>query len=143
MGTSFATRHCRNRATRLKKATPAQRVFCCYLESLGFAYRQQQGFFQPYYRIVDFYLPDHHLIIEIDGPYHDAEEDRRRDEWFTKVRGIPILRLTNKQVMSGESTIRVRYLYDGTAKRAETAHLSFLVFNKLRVFNTTRYSDSH
>jgi very-short-patch-repair endonuclease len=102
MATTFATRHCKNRATLLKKATPAERVFCCYLASLGFAYRQQQGFYSPYYRIVDFYLPDHNLAIEIDGAYHDPERDLRRDEWFTRVRGIPILRLTNDQVLSGE-----------------------------------------
>jgi hypothetical protein len=41
---------------------------------------------------VDFNLPDHNLIIKIDGPRHDPEEDKSRDRWFTGVRGIPILR---------------------------------------------------
>ena len=63
-------------------------------------YRFQQGFYSPYYRIVDFYLTDQNLIVEVDGPYHNPEKDRQRDEWFTRVRGIPILRLTNEQVMS-------------------------------------------
>lgn len=101
-GTSFATRHCINRAKLTKRATPAENVFLHYLESLGLSYRFQQGFYTPYYRIVDFYLPDHNLIIEVDGPCHNPEKDCRRDEWFTRVRGIPILRLTNEQVMSGD-----------------------------------------
>ena len=100
--TTFATRHCKNRATLLKKATPAERAFCCYLASLGCAYRQQQGFYTPFYRIADFYLPDQNLIIEIDGSYHDAEADRIKDARFLEARGIRTLRLTNEQVLSGQ-----------------------------------------
>jgi very-short-patch-repair endonuclease len=109
---TFAARHCRNRAKLVKRATPAENVFLHYVATLGLSYRFQQGFYSPYYRIVDFYLPDHNLIIEIDGPCHDPERERRRDEWFTRVRGIPILRLTNEQVLSGDfelpCTTRVR-----------------------------------
>jgi very-short-patch-repair endonuclease len=87
---------------RLRKhATAAENEFCWYLDKLGLSYRFQQGFYSPYYRIVDFYLPDHNLIIEIDGPYHDVDDDRRRDELFASVRGIRILRLTNEQVLDG------------------------------------------
>jgi very-short-patch-repair endonuclease len=89
--------------SRLKRqVTQAERRFCCRLHELGLIYRFQQGFYHPYYRIVDFYLPDHNLIVEIDGPCHDPEKDRRRDEWFTRVRGIRIIRLRNEQVLSGD-----------------------------------------
>src|SRR5438309_2104960 len=42
----------------------------------------QQGFYS-HYRIVDFYLPDHNPIIEIDGRYYDAASDREARRVFT------------------------------------------------------------
>lgn len=101
MPVTFATRHCKNRAVLLKKATLAERAFCCYLAARGFAFRQQQGFYTPMYRIADFYLPEHYLIIEIDGSYHDPAKDRIKDERFLQARGIRTVRLTNEQVLSG------------------------------------------
>jgi very-short-patch-repair endonuclease len=89
-------------AQRKQRATPAENVFCSYLASLGLSYRFRQGFYTPYYRIADFYLPTFNVIIEIDGPCHDPEKDRRRDTWFEQVRGIRTLRLTNEQVLRGE-----------------------------------------
>lgn len=94
-------RHAIHVARLKKQMTPAEDVFCRSLASRGLCYRFQQSFYSPYYRIVDFYLPDQNLIVEIDGPCHDPEKDRRRDEWFTRVRGIPIIRLTNEQVLCG------------------------------------------
>jgi very-short-patch-repair endonuclease len=64
-------RHSINVARLRKSATPAELAFKTFLASLGAPYRFQVGFYQPYYRIVDFYLPDQNLIIEIDGPCHD------------------------------------------------------------------------
>ena len=87
-------------AQRKQRATPAENLFCSYLASLGLSYRFQQGFYTPYYRIADFYLPDLNLIIEIDGPCHDTEKDRQQDARFEHARGIRTLRLTNDQVLS-------------------------------------------
>jgi very-short-patch-repair endonuclease len=106
----FAARHAIHKAQLRNQATPAERWFCSYLDKRGLTYRFQQGFYTPYYRIVDFYLPDYDLIVEIDGPYHDREEDARRDRWFTSVRKIPILRLTNEQVFSGAFELSVSVL---------------------------------
>jgi very-short-patch-repair endonuclease len=97
----FAARHAIHTAQLKKQATPAERWFCRYLDERGLTYRFQQGFYTPCYRIVDFYLPDHNLIVEIDGAYHNPEKDIRPDRWFTSIRKIPILRLTNEQVLSG------------------------------------------
>ena len=94
-------RHSINVARLRKAATPAELRLKDFLASLGAPYRFQQGFYQPYYRIVDFYLPTLNLIIEIDGPCHDRQKDHRRDEWFQRIRGIRILRLSNEQVLSG------------------------------------------
>jgi very-short-patch-repair endonuclease len=97
-----AKRHAIYVAQRKKRMTPAEDCFCRYLASRGLSYRFQQGFYSPYYRIVDFYLPGHNLIVEIDGACHDPEKDKRRDEWFTRERRIDIIRLTNEEVLSGD-----------------------------------------
>lgn len=99
---SRAKQHAIFVAQRKQRATRAENLFCSYLASLGLSYRFQQGFYTPYYRIADFYLPTLNIIIEIDGPCHDTEKDRRRDTWFEQVRGIRTLRLTNEQVLRGE-----------------------------------------
>jgi very-short-patch-repair endonuclease len=89
-------------AQRKQRTTPAEKVFSSYLASLGLSYRFQRGFYTPYYRIADFYVPSLNIIIEIDGPCHDPEKDQRRDKWFEQARGIRTLRLTNEQVFRGE-----------------------------------------
>jgi len=104
-----------NIARLRKAATEAELVFQDFLASLGAPYRFQHGFYAPYYRIVDFYLPGHKLAIEIDGPSHqDPARDRRMDAWFERVRGIKILRLTNEQVSRGE--------FAGMANFIRTSH---------------------
>lgn len=99
--TTFASWHRQNRARLLKRTKPAEEVFSKYLAGLGLAYRQQQGFYTPVYRIADFYLPALNLIIEIDGGYHDPIKDREKDDRFLTVRGIRTLRLTNEAVLAG------------------------------------------
>jgi very-short-patch-repair endonuclease len=96
-------RHAINIARLRKAATATELRFRDFLASLGVPYRFQQGFYNPYYRIVDFYLPEHRLVIEIDGPSHqDPDRGRRLDERFERVRGVKILRLTNEQVYIGD-----------------------------------------
>ena len=89
-------RHAINVARLRRAATEPERLFRDFLASLGAPYRFQHGFHKPYYRIVDFYLPEHRLAIEIDRPSHqDPAHDRRMDAWFERVRGIKILRFSN------------------------------------------------
>jgi len=96
-------RHAINVARLRKAVTETELRFQVFLAALGAPYRFQQGFYRPYYRIVDFYLPEHKLAIEIDGPSHqDPAHDRHMDTWFERVQGITILRLTNEQVLRGE-----------------------------------------
>jgi very-short-patch-repair endonuclease len=99
---SFKRRHAIYVQKLRRNATEAEHQFCCYLASLGLDYRFQQGFYHPFVRIADFHIPALNLIIEIDGPCHDPEKDKRRDEWFTRERGIKIIRFTNEQVLSGD-----------------------------------------
>lgn len=64
---------------------------------LGFHFRRQQiidGF------IVDFYCHTAGLIVEVDGPIHEEQEDydESRDDTLTQ-RGLYVLRVTNEDVM--------------------------------------------
>ena len=59
----------------------------------------RQRVFEPY--IVDFYISEKKLVIELDGTQHFLEEgqqyDRKRDE-FLKSKGLTILRFSNRDV---------------------------------------------
>lgn len=46
--------------------------------------------FPPYQ--VDVYLPEWHVGIEIDGPWHKKKHDRVRDEYLKVYYGLPIIR---------------------------------------------------
>jgi len=61
---------------------------------LGINFRRQQivdGF------IADFYCHAAALVVEVDGPTHDAKYDAERDQIFA-AHGITVLRFTNKEV---------------------------------------------
>ena len=61
---------------------------------LGVHFRRQQiidGF------IADFYCHAAALVVEVDGPIHDADYDRERDRIFA-VRGISALRFQSQDV---------------------------------------------
>jgi very-short-patch-repair endonuclease len=98
----FGKRHEIYAAQLRKQATPAENLFRAHLAALGLPYRYQHGFFKPDYRIVDFYLPEQNLVVELDGEYHDHEEDLRRDRELQNTEGVRVLRLTNEQVISGQ-----------------------------------------
>ena len=51
--------------------------------------------------IVDFYVSEHRIVIELDGRQHREEEHRERDEERDETLyrlGITVLRYTNKQI---------------------------------------------
>lgn len=54
--------------------------------------------FKKWY-ILDFYLKDARLAVEIDGPDHDAVKDDRRDLAVRQCHGIKTVRFTNQQAM--------------------------------------------
>lgn len=57
----------------------------------------QQHVIKPY--IVDFYIPSHKLVIEIDGGQHaESLADKKRDKTLTK-RGLKVIRFWNNDVM--------------------------------------------
>ena len=85
----FGKRHEIYAAQLRRQATPAENLFRAHLAALGLPYRFQHGLFKPRYRIVDFYLPEQNLVVEIDGEYHDRERDQKRDSDFQGISRYP------------------------------------------------------
>ena len=51
--------------------------------------------------IVDFYIPTKHLVIEIDGVQHKAENNKEKDltrDEFLKEQGLCVLRFPNESI---------------------------------------------
>lgn len=85
----------RNRATE-PELRIWQRVKSC---QLGFKFRRQHGI-GPY--VVDFYVPQKKIVIEIDGDSHFDETARLTDhlrDKYLRQHGHKVLRFTNLQVM--------------------------------------------
>lgn len=62
------------------------------LEGLKF---RRQMVIGPY--VADFVCLRHRLIVEADGPFHDAERDAARDTWLA-AQGFRVLRFPNQQI---------------------------------------------
>jgi very-short-patch-repair endonuclease len=62
------------------------------LEGLKF---RRQVVIGPY--VADFVCMRHRLIVEADGPFHDAERDAVRDDWL-RLQGFRVLRFENRQI---------------------------------------------
>lgn len=86
-----------------KRATLSEILVANWLLESGINYIFQKGFFVPFHRIVDFYLPKRKIIIEVDGEIHRffIEKDRNKDESYLKKRGMVTIRITNKEVADG------------------------------------------
>lgn len=57
----------------------------------------------------DFFIPELHLTVEIDGGYHDSEKRQyldARKELLIASRGIPTIRLTNEEVFTVDLNLR-------------------------------------
>lgn len=85
------------------KPTRTEKLVGKYLVERGIYFIFQKGFFKPFHRIADFYLPKRKIIIEVDGKYHNnkLEKDRQKDLGWV-LRGIRTIRIKNEDVFSGE-----------------------------------------
>lgn len=106
------------------KATPEEVTVGKWLLEQGIYFIFQKGFFKPFHRIVDFYLP-RRGIVEIDGGYHKLIQDKddRKDYLWNYQRYMPTLRITNEEVLNGTFTEPLlkfigekKYLRDKTHK---------------------------
>lgn len=92
-------------ARAMRKApTPSESLLWAALRNrqlLGLKFRRQHviaGY------IADFYCPSLSLVIEVDGPVHDEESDRMRDEVFVSA-GIVVLRFSADEVETNLSSV--------------------------------------
>jgi imidazole glycerol-phosphate synthase subunit HisF len=77
---------------------------------LGVNFRRQHPI---YTYVADFYCHSHRLIVEVDGPIHDTEENRFYD--FQRTAGfdefnIELIRFTNEEVMNDIEDVLRRIL---------------------------------
>lgn len=90
--------------TLRERATPSELIFKERLEALNIPFIFQKAFISDdYYCIVDFYLPKpHKIVFEIDGSYHDTDEqkikDKRKDKYLIKKRKFSVIRVSNELV---------------------------------------------
>ncbi|GAB5534153.1 MAG: hypothetical protein Rubg2KO_04020 [Rubricoccaceae bacterium] len=95
-------------ARRLRRdATVPERLLWSRLRrrALGVRFLRQRPI-GPY--VVDFYCPDRHLVVEVDGRSHDGrgaeDADRQR---FLESNDLVVYRVTNDEVVSDlEETVR-------------------------------------
>lgn len=64
-----------------------------FLDEFGFRYESERPF-GPY--TVDIYLPDWHICVEADGPYHSKAKDEKRDAYLLEKFGLYLLRIKTK-----------------------------------------------
>src|ERR1700760_2968409 len=87
-----------NRARTLRSnPTATERVLWDRLRQrkLGGLKFPRQAPMGPY--VLDFLCLRHRLIVEADGPFHDAERDALRDAWL-EAKGFRVLRFSNRQI---------------------------------------------
>lgn len=83
--------------------TPAEKRVEEILNKLQIEYKSQEVFvYSRGFFIVDFYLPEHNIVIELDGYHHTlpekAKEDSYRDMILTTENGVKrVHRLLNKE----------------------------------------------
>ena len=88
-----------------KNPTIAEKKFENTLKELGIKYEPQKIIqARSKFRIADFYLPEYHTIIEIDGAYYNDPVQQRLDKdrsaaLLGRKKVLRIIRITNNQVM--------------------------------------------
>ena len=85
-----------------KQDTKEQLTVASWVKEAGLGIILEEDF-PPY--IVDIYIPDLHLGIELDGPFHMKKKDRNRDEYLRVEYNLPIWRFTNKEINNGFKSI--------------------------------------
>lgn len=94
-----------NRNNLIKNATPQELKTKVLLRELNVAYEFQKIYYTGMgYYIVDFYLPDYNIIIEIDGSQHlnsfNSRKDRLRTENLIYIHKIKrIIRFNNDETV--------------------------------------------
>jgi len=85
-----------------KKDTKQQFTVASWIKEAGFGITLEEDF-PPY--VVDIYVPDLQLGVELDGPYHFKKKDRERDAYLLETYQLPIWRFNNKEIITGYKSI--------------------------------------
>ena len=94
-----------------EKATEAEKAFAEILSARGIRFEFQHPFQRgESFAIVDFWLPDYGVIVEIDGGYHNTHEqklkDAERSAFLLKKEKIrKVVRFSNEQAIGDEDAI--------------------------------------
>jgi very-short-patch-repair endonuclease len=98
----------RARALR-NNPTATERVLWTRLRQrkLGGLKFRRQAPIGPY--VLDFLCFRHRLVVEADGPFHDAERDAIRDAWL-KANGFRVLRFSNSEIHNSPEFVADRIL---------------------------------
>src|SRR5579862_9763167 len=67
--------------------------------------------------VVDFYCHEAALVIEVDGPIHEAQHDQERDAVFAG-RGIAVLHFRNEEVLGTIESVLEQILRAVTTRRS-------------------------
>jgi very-short-patch-repair endonuclease len=118
-----------------KKSTPSELKFQKILKSLNIKYQFQKGFYAGNFScVVDFYIKNMNICIEIDGGYHTTPEQIKKDKYkdnYLRSRGFNIVRFTNKEV----STLTPEEIIDrisNESTNSETTKLTSLLTPQLK-----------
>ena len=76
--------------------------------------------------ILDLYCAERKLVVEVDGTYHDEEEQRLRDQYRTRAleqSGFTVIRFTNEQVLTDLASViqRIAEVLGPRTQKADTA----------------------
>ena len=81
-----------------KTDTKHQLLINRWIEELGIGTVVEQPFGDY---LLDIFIPDLNLGIEVDGPYHLKRRDSNRDEYLKQVHGVDIWRIPIKDMGAG------------------------------------------
>ena len=100
--------------------TPAEAILWRALKGRGaggFKFRRQQGI-GPY--VLDFYCPELHLCVELDGSSHDFKYDYDEQRTlFLNEQGIKVVRFRNEQVWTSVDGIVAKIIKIGEEIKKE------------------------
>lgn len=74
----------------------------------GFKFRRQHKI-GPF--IVDFYCHAANLVVEVDGPIHERQQDEdvKRSAWLTSI-GLTVIRFRNEEILNEKGLVKQRIL---------------------------------
>lgn len=109
-----------NKAKLTQTSTSAERKFIGSLKSNDIKYEFQKiCYYEDKYYIVDFFIPESKIVVEIDGRYHDDSKQQADDELRTrrliKLCGVSkVIRFTNNELDNVEKVVGKlkEYLYE-------------------------------